>query len=278
VRQPAGAGAQFVLLEGQQAGFDFGRKIQLRTGVAFDHAGALLQFDQRHALAVQAAVDTHMDEPADDAAGDDDDHAVERHAGIERADVKARVHEDQPRPADAEKQVDPEPPLHFAQAPHEAHVFAQRVAEQRQHHRAAGHGDPVAQVVVGLEQLQLGELPGRRDEQGKQRIEQDVAPARVLTTLRLRLLRRGRRVRRHGSARRRAPPRLDRRGGRTRWGNVDRVGGQHVGVGGCGAGLAWKMQNNGEAVAVGRSVNRGFNSCSQSRLAACWWIAFDARA
>ena len=93
---------------------------------------------------------------------------------------KLRMHQDQPGAADAEAQVEPEPPLDLAPALHEAQVLAHRIGEQHQHHRAARHADPVAGVVAGLEQLQLGDLPGRGDQAGQQQVQQQVALAGVV--------------------------------------------------------------------------------------------------
>ena len=163
-----------MLLECQQPFFDLRREVQARSHAAFDHAGPGAQFTQRRLLAIEPTVDTHVDEPADDAAEHDDHHAVERHAGVEGTDPEGRVDEDQPRPDDTHRQMEPEPPLHLAEPAHELEVLAQRIDEQHQHHGAADHGDPVAEIVAGFKQFQLGDLPGRNDEGDEQRIDVEV--------------------------------------------------------------------------------------------------------
>jgi hypothetical protein len=127
-----------------------------------------------------------VDEPADHAAAGHQQHAVQSHRGIERADLERRVDQDQQRPADAHDHVGEEPPLHLAQAVQRPHVLAQRIAEQRQHHHAAGHTQPVADVVARLEVTLTREQPGAADERADQQIDPEIA-RRVMPRARLRL-------------------------------------------------------------------------------------------
>lgn len=108
---------------------------------------------------------THIDEAADDAADDDHDHAEQRHAGVERADAKRRVHEDQPRPHHAQHHVQHEPGLDAADTMQGFDVLAQRVDKEQRHHQAAADGEPVADVVASAEPADAADLPCAADQQ-----------------------------------------------------------------------------------------------------------------
>jgi hypothetical protein len=124
---------------------------------------------------MQAAVDPQVEEPAHDATSRHDQHAEQRHRRVHRAKAESGVQEDQQRTSDAENHVDDEPPLHLAQALHEAEVLPERVREKQQHHHAARHAHPVADVVARTVVAHAGKAPDANDEQRQQNIQRDVA-------------------------------------------------------------------------------------------------------
>ena len=115
------AAPTFVTLRGDAAGQVFSQRIELagqfghEPGHAVTFLGGgrefLLQFLEAGLAAIQAAMYSRVEMPANDSASGYQQHAVERNLAIERAELEIAVIQDEQWADQAQYHVEPEP--HF---------------------------------------------------------------------------------------------------------------------------------------------------------------------
>ena len=145
-----------------------GRSAQVRTEALAEFLRLLQQLARLKLAAIEAAVNSGINIAPDNTASRDQQHAIERDAGVQRFDLEIGMQDHQRRPDDAEDHVQAKPARDAAPRPHPFYPFAQWIEQQNQHQRAADDAEGIAQPVLGIDQVVVAVAPTqveRRDDQ-----------------------------------------------------------------------------------------------------------------
>ena len=111
-------------------------------------------------------MDPRIEKSADQAAARDYDHRAKGHRTVHCAPAESAMVQDSQWPKQAQQHVKakPESDRPDRAGPRAcAHPFAQRVAEQNQHHHAANDPQGIAKTMLGIDQAVVPMKPAKHD-------------------------------------------------------------------------------------------------------------------
>lgn len=123
--------------------------------------------------AVYPVVDAGVKIPAKQPADGDNQHAIQGHVAVDRAQTEVAMKKYCHWPQYAEQHVGLEPVADRAPGAHEPDTLAQRIEQQHQHHAATDDAKGVARPVFCVNDLHIPVLPSGIDEKGHKTVEQE---------------------------------------------------------------------------------------------------------